>query len=216
MELVAPKSVKKAASKKATGSKAAAASSEMEVEAPIDAPAPMPEVPAPKKKKTRGVAQQPVAASSVERARQRVERAPASPAQESPTQSPAANVFARRRSTPSPSPDRPIDSAAALDDVAAAVGAAAASRASPASSPSVTAAAAAAAPANASTSTDAVMDDALAGAEEVVEPKQKKGRARGTSDVFSSIFGGGSDASRLEPLNPAHRGSEKFSRRRRG
>ena len=69
---------------------------------------------------------------------------------------------------------------------------------------------------NASTSTDAVMDDALAGAEEVVEPKQKKGRARGTSDVFSSIFGGGSDASRLEPLNPAHRGSEKFSRRRRG
>jgi hypothetical protein len=49
-----------------------------------------------------------------------------------------------------------------------------------------------------------------------VEPKQKKSRVRPSSDVFSSIFGGGSDAARLEPLNPAHRGGEKFRRRRRG
>ena len=174
-------------------------------------------VPAPKKKKTRGVAQQPVASSSVERARA------ACGARTRVSGTGVADAVARRKCVCTPAIHAvalgPTDQSRALrrwTTLLRRVGAAAASRASPASSPSVTAAAAAAAPANASTSTDAVMDDALAGAEEVVEPKQKKGRARGTSDVFSSIFGGGSDASRLEPLNPAHRGSEKFSRRRRG
>ena len=200
---------------------------EMEVE-------PEREVPAPAPKKGRATAKT-MATSSVERARMRVQRVErveradradrdsparspaaspmpagaalspaASPAAspmvagagaESPTRSPGstgANVFARRRSTPSPSPDRP---AAELgDDGATATAGAASSSSDP-------------------VATDAAMEDA----EELLEPKQKKTRVRPTSDVFSSIFGGGgAEASRLEPLNPAHRGGEKFRRRRRG
>jgi hypothetical protein len=203
---------------------------EMEVE-------PEREVPAPAPKKGRATAKT-MATSSVERARMRVQRVErverpdradradrdsparspgaspmpagaalspaASPAAspmvagagaESPTRSPGstgANVFARRRSTPSPSPDRP---AAELgDDAPAATAGAASSTSDP-------------------VATDAAMEDA----EELLEPKQKKTRVRPTSDVFSSIFGGGgAEASRLEPLNPAHRGGEKFRRRRRG
>ena len=198
----------------------------------VVAPAPAPAVPAPKK--GRATAKQAMATSSVERARlrvQRVERAERdreSPARDSPLASPmpspmassaaasplagasptrspgstGANVFARRRSTPSPSPDRPADTAAALEEGVEA---------------------SASASANASASADADADGgapsavgAAADGEELVEPKQKKSRVRPSSDVFSSIFGGGSDAARLEPLNPAHRGGEKFRRRRRG
>ena len=60
-------------------------------------------------------------------------------------------------------------------------------------------------------------DDAASDAEEMIEPKQKKTRVRPTSDVFSSALGMASgESSRSEPLNPAHRGGEKFRRRRRG
>lgn len=198
--------------------------------------APAPSVPAPAPKKGRATAKQAMATSSVERARlrvQRVERAERdreSPARDSPLASPmpspmasgaaasplagasptrspgstGANVFARRRSTPSPSPDRPADTAAALEE-------------------GVEASASASANASASASASADADGgapsavgAAADGEELVEPKQKKSRVRPSSDVFSSIFGGGSDAARLEPLNPAHRGGEKFRRRRRG
>ena len=209
-------------------------------------PAPVaPAVPAPKK--GRATAKQAMATSSVERARMRVQRveraerdrdsparsspaaspmpspmasgtaaaaaaASASPlAAASPTRSPGstgANVFARRRSTPSPSPDRPADTGAAAEE-----GAEMEVSASAGASASAGGGASAAADVGASAAGDA------AEGEELVEPKQKKSRVRPTSDVFSSIFGGGStggDASRLEPLNPAHRGGEKFRRRRRG
>ena len=146
--------------------------------------------------------------SSVDRARQRVQRVERdSPARDSPVASPlvggsptrspgstGANVFSRRRSTPSPSPDRAMEDADA--DVPA----------SPAASAAATGAAAG--PAG---------DDAASDVEEMIEPKQKKTRVRPTSDVFSSALGMASgESSRSEPLNPAHRGGEKFRRRRRG
>ena len=217
----------------ATG-RPAARSVEMEVDAPVDAPpVQVAAPPVPPTKKGRTTAKQAMAASSAERARMRVQRveraerdsparsspaaspmasgaaatataAAASPlAAASPTRSPGstgANVFSRRRSTPSPSPDRPAETATVLDDAAAA-------------------GASVSAGASGEASTSGAAGEASADGEELIEPKQKKSRARPASDVFSSIFGGGStggDASRLEPLNPAHRGGEKFRRRRRG
>ena len=192
-------------------------SADMEMEVEL-----APEVPAPPAKKVRATAKT-MTSSSVERARQRVQRVERdSPARESPVASPmptsgaaaasptrspggtGANVFARRRSTPSPSPDRPTtDSAAAssaLDDVVDA-------EASASAGPSGVAA----------TGADAAAAS-VGDAEELVEPKQKKSRVRPTSDVFSSILGSSRDGAgaRAEPLNPAHRGGEKFRRRKRG
>jgi hypothetical protein len=192
-------------------------SADMETEMEVEL---APEVPAPPAKKVRATAKT-MTSSSVERARQRVQRVERdSPARESPVASPmptsgaaaasptrspggtGANVFARRRSTPSPSPDRPAtDSAAAssaLDDVVDA-------EASASAGPSGVAA----------TGADAA---SVGDAEELVEPKQKKSRVRPTSDVFSSILGSSRDGAgaRAEPLNPAHRGGEKFRRRKRG
>lgn len=194
-------------------------SADMETEMEVEL---APEVPAPPAKKVRASAKT-MTSSSVERARQRVQRVERdSPARESPVASPmptsgaaaasptrspggtGANVFARRRSTPSPSPDRPTtDSAAAssaLDDVVDA-------EASASAGPSGVAA----------TGADAAAAS-VGDAEELVEPKQKKSRVRPTSDVFSSILGSSRDGAgaRAEPLNPAHRGGEKFRRRKRG
>ena len=138
-----------------------------------------------------------VVGSSVARAKERaLEKEKPSPSrspQPSPTAS-SANKFARRRS-PASSPNHPIDTATSLEDATMTeVSNSAADASSPAGPSSV---------------------DASAAEHEEV-PKSKKPRARPTSDVLSSIFGGSSgDATRLElPSNKVSK--EKFSRRRRG
>lgn len=138
-----------------------------------------------------------VVGSSVARAKERaLEKEKPSPSrspQPSPTAS-SANKFARRRS-PASSPNHPIDTATSLEDATMTeVSNSAADASSPVGPSSV---------------------DASAAEHEEV-PKSKKPRARPTSDVLSSIFGGSSgDATRLElPSNKVSK--EKFSRRRRG
>ena len=137
-----------------------------------------------------------VVGSSVARAKERaLEKEKPSPSrspQPSPTAS-SANKFARRRS-PASSPNHPIDTATSLEDATTTeISNTAADASSPAGPSSV---------------------DASAAEHEEV-PKSKKPRARPTSDVLSSIFGGSGDATRLElPSNKVSK--EKFSRRRRG
>ena len=137
-----------------------------------------------------------VVGSSVARAKERaLEKEKPSPSrspQPSPTAS-SANKFARRRS-PASSPNHPIDTATSLEDATMTeISNTAADASSPAGPSSV---------------------DASAAEHEEV-PKSKKPRARPTSDVLSSIFGGSGDATRLElPSNKVSK--EKFSRRRRG